>query len=134
LFATCSIQIPNGFPSVTPFFNDRFSIVTYMWRLNCFWLPRPKWTVNKFVLVVQWQLILEEVFLGYINFKMQSMIHFWTPLFSFRFCVFGCLLMTIVWNLGWVEVIKSLAKGYLLRILRIFWTTLNLDFSKFYFF
>jgi len=22
LFATCSIQVPNGFPSVTPFFNE----------------------------------------------------------------------------------------------------------------
>ncbi len=25
LFATCSIQVPNGFPSVTPFFNERIT-------------------------------------------------------------------------------------------------------------
>jgi hypothetical protein len=63
-----------------------------------------------------WRLILEEVFGGYMSLKMQSMIHFLTFLFSFGFCVFGCLFITIVWNLGWVEVIKSLVKGYIFCI------------------
>jgi hypothetical protein len=36
----------------------------------------------------------------------------------------------IMWNLGWVEVIKSLVKGYFFHILWIFWTTLNLDFLR----
>ncbi len=84
----------------------------------------------KFVSVVWWWPNLEEVFLGYMNFKIQFMIHFLAPLFSFGFCVFGCPFITIAWYLGWVEVIKSLVKGCLFCILWIFWTTLNLDFSK----
>ncbi len=79
---------------------------------------------------VKWQLNLEEIFWGYMSLKMQSMIHFLAPLFSFGFCVFGCPLTTIAWNLGWVEVIKSLVKGYVFRILQKHWTTLHLDFLK----
>jgi hypothetical protein len=56
--------------------------------------------VTKLVSTVQWQLILEEVFSRYMNLKMQNMIHFLAPLFSFGFCVFGYPLTTIVWNLG----------------------------------
>jgi hypothetical protein len=61
---------------------------------------------------------------------MQNMIHFLAPLFSFGFCVFGYPLTTIVWNLGWIKVIKSLVKGYLFYIFCAFWTTLNLEFLK----
>jgi len=35
--------------------------------------------VIKFVSIIRWQPNLEKVFLGYMNFRMQSMIHFLTP-------------------------------------------------------
>jgi len=67
---------------------------------------------------------------GYMNFKMQILIHFWATLFSFGSCVFGCPFTNIAWNFGWVEVIKSLAKDDFFWILQKFSHTLNLDFSK----
>jgi hypothetical protein len=66
-----------------------------------------------------------------MNFKMQFLIHFLAPMFEFGFCVFGCPFTTIVEKLGWVEMIKSLAKGDISHILQKIWNTLNLDFSKF---
>jgi hypothetical protein len=35
-----------------------------------------------------------------------------------------------MWNLGWVELIKSLMNGYLFHILQKIWNTLNLEFSR----
>jgi hypothetical protein len=55
-------------------------------------------------------------------YEFSNAIHdlFFNTLFSFGFCVFGCPLITIVWNLGRVELIKSLVKGYLFYILQMF--------------
>jgi hypothetical protein len=103
----------------------------YKWIYWLFWSPfRNHQMATKFVATIWWWSILEEVFSRYMSFKMQPMIHFWAPLFSFGYCVFGCPLITIAWNLGWVEVTKSLVKGYLFHILWIFWITLNLEFFK----
>jgi hypothetical protein len=107
----------------------------HKWIYQHFWLPfRNCQMATEFVSSVWGQLILEEIFWRYMNFKMQSIIHFWAPLLSFGFCVFGCPLTIIAWNLGWVEVIKSLVKGYVFHILQKNWTTLHLEFLRLWLF
>jgi hypothetical protein len=73
--------------------------------------------IFNYLLVTNFQKGLEGIYVLICNIW----IHILALVFPFEFCVFGyTFITTIVWNLGWVEVVKSLVKGNFFHILQKF--------------